>query len=577
MDRACIDFNCDITDNKPLVFDGFERIIAAHKIEDVLPALNLIQQFANEGYYAVGFVAYEAAGAFDSALQVNEKVDDVPLLLFGLSKDVSHAAPDNAGDFSFDNWQPQWDRSQYQEKFNKVQNHLNEGDSYQVNLTFPLKSKFSGDSMGCYTFLKRAQNCDFCGFMEIDGLTIISASPELFFQKNGNTIRTRPMKGTAKRGLTYKEDIQIRDEMCHSEKQMAENLMIVDLLRNDLGRIAQIGTVNVTELLTAEKYPTVWQLTSTIQAKLNDNIKLPEIFKALFPCGSVTGAPKVRTMKIIRELETAGRGVYCGAFGLVTPGGNCVFNVPIRTVTIKENNAVYNVGSGVVADSDGINEYDECLLKSKVLLEPKEKFDLLETICYKVNGGFVLLDEHFDRLNESAQYFGWAINCDMIKSKLMARALQWDCDKLIRLLVSNDGTFKIQDKNLNKIFDGALKVKLANTCIDSNDMFLYHKTTRRDVYDRFRTELGDAFDILLYNQRDELTESTIANVAVCFEGKWYSPPIKCGLLAGVKRRELLENGKIVERIIKIDELKEATGIKLFNSVRGEINVSLLPL
>ncbi len=446
------------------------------------------------------------------------------------------------------------------------------GNTYQVNLTFPLRTEFYGDIPACYNHLRQAQASNYCGFMQSDDFSIVSASPELFFSIQNKTITTRPMKGTRPRGMTLEDDLRLRKELASSEKDRAENLMIVDLLRNDVGRIAAGGTVREPELFTVEKYPTVWQMTSVIEAELPMETSLIDIFKGLFPCGSVTGAPKVSTMKIINRLETAPRGVYCGAFGIVLPGGDCVFNVPIRTATVLPDGTIYHVGSGLVADSQLEDEYRECLHKADVLSRDITEFELLETMSWFPDKGFYLWREHLDRVAVSAEYFDFDIS--NFKTRLEQEAESWSGPMRVRVLCSRNGIIDITAVTLPKE-NPLRRVKLASAPVNSNNPFLYHKTTNRKIYDQHRADMGEVDDVILYNERGEITEATIANIAVCLDGTWCTPPVSSGLLAGTMRRHLLETGKLQERVLTVNDLKKAPGIKLMNSVRGLFEVELI--
>jgi para-aminobenzoate synthetase / 4-amino-4-deoxychorismate lyase len=572
MQCAQIDFKSPMLPDSGLAFDGFERMITASNLMEVIPALQAVEQAAQEGYYAVGFVAYEAAPAFDAALCAYPDSGDLPLLMFGLTREASKIDTSGQGEFQFGQWQPDWSQQKYETAFDTVMDQIKQGNTYQVNLTFPLRTEFYGEIQACYKHLRRAQSSNYCGFIQTNDFSVISSSPELFFAVHDGQIKTRPMKGTRPRGMTLEEDNKLKNELAASIKDQAENLMIVDLLRNDVGRIATKGSVREPELFTIEKYPTVWQMTSVVEADLADKTSLVDIFKALFPCGSVTGAPKVSTMRIINQLETAPRDVYCGAFGIVLPGGNCIFNVPIRTATVFPDKAVYRVGSGLVVDSLLTSEYQECLLKSNVLSTDIKEFELLETLSWYPDSGYYLLQEHLERAGESAEYFDFEWND--YAERLEFESRQWTHPMRVRLLFNKQGEMSVTAVPLPKE-NPLRRVKLASTPVNSKNPFLYHKTTNRKVYDQHRKQMGDADDILLFNERGELTESTIANVAVCFDGIWYTPPISSSLLAGTMRRHLLGTGKLQERIITIKDLMSAQKLKLMNSVRGLFDVELI--
>ncbi len=569
--KAKIDFKHPLIPDKGLEFNRFKKVIVAAALDEVIPALRQVEQAAKDGFYAVGFIAYEAAPAFDPALTTFENAGRLPLLCFALAREPEDQECAGQGEFAFGQWRPDWEQERYLTAFETVQEEISRGNTYQVNLTFPLRTEFHGDIPACYNHLRQAQASNYCGFMQSDDFSIVSASPELFFALHDKTITTRPMKGTRPRGMTLDDDRLLQEELASSEKDRAENLMIVDLLRNDVGRIAVGGTVREPELFTVEKYPTVWQMTSVIEAELPAATSLVDIFKGLFPCGSVTGAPKVSTMKIINRLETAPRGVYCGAFGIVLPGGDCVFNVPIRTATIFPDKTIYHVGSGLVADSQFEDEYRECLHKADVLSRDIAEFELLETMSWFPDKGFYLWREHLDRVTASAEYFDFDIS--NFKTRLEQEAKSWSGPMRVRVLCTKDGVINITAVPLPKE-NPLRRVKLASVPVNSNNPFLYHKTTNRKIYDQHRANMGEVDDVILYNERGEVTEATIANIAVCLDGIWYTPPISSGLLAGTMRRHLLETGKLQERVLTVNDLKKAP-IKLMNSVRGLFKVELI--
>lgn len=577
INSARVDFKSPSLPQGGLAFDSFDRIIEAATLDEVIPALEELERAARDGYYAVGYLAYEAAPAFEAALQTSPPRDDFPLLLFGLTRNPVAGTQNFTGEFAFGQWQPAWNYGQYKTAFEQVQREITAGNTYQVNLTFPLQSSFTGSVEACYDQLYHAQSSNYCGYIKTDRFSIVSASPELFFEIQGNRIMTRPMKGTMSRGTTPENDNLMRQRLADSIKDQAENLMIVDLLRNDLGRIAVHGSVMEPEIFAIEKYPTVWQMTSSVEAELPPDSSLVEIFKAIYPCGSVTGAPKISTMKIINELETAPRDVYCGAFGVILPGGNAVFNVPIRTVLIEGNKATYHVGSGLVTDSNDKSEYEECLLKAKVLSREYACFELLETMKWTPEAGFDLLSSHLERMAQSAEYFDYIFNFEEVEAALKSKADNWTGPMRVRLLLDKTGAITIEAIPLPP--DNPLKtIKLASKNIDSGNLFLYHKTTNRGIYEKFHTEAApDADDVLLYNERGEITECTIANIAVQLDesGPWYTPPVSSGLLNGTMRRHLLENEELIERVITLDDLKGAAALKLMNSVRGLFSVQLI--
>ncbi len=561
---------------KPLTFQHPVRVIAAHKVEDVLPCFQLVQEAVVDGYYAAGFLSYESAPAFDSAFNVKSG-GSFPLLWFGIYSKPEHQQVSSDGDFSVSKWKPTITMEEYNQAISSIKKSIRYGDTYQTNYTIRLHSQFSGDGLAFYTRLKKAQSSHYCAYINTGEHSILSASPELFFHLDHGNIMTRPMKGTIKRGASFEEDTANANWLLQSEKNRAENLMIVDLLRNDLGMVAQSGTVAVEKLFDIEQYPTVHQMTSTISAKVLETTNLVDIFKALFPCGSITGAPKISTMNIIANLENEPRQVYCGAIGYITPDKEAIFNVPIRTVLIDHStgSAVYGVGGGVTWDSTSEGEYHEILAKAKLLEENPLEFQLLESLLLD-NGEYFLLEDHLKRLENSSRYFGFPYECERIK-----RSLNEFGDKngtgmiKVRLLLAKDGEWIMEGQPI-KQQDTVLKVVLAEEPVDKTNPFLYHKTTNREIYEKFQNQKPEeAFDVLLWNQDGELTEFTNGNVVLEIDGVRWTPPVSSGLLAGTFRDSLIQNEEIHEKILTHSDLKKATKVWFINSVRKWKEVHLV--
>ncbi|HEX7955341.1 MAG TPA: aminodeoxychorismate synthase component I, partial [Pyrinomonadaceae bacterium] len=476
---AVVDFTDDCGPRGRYWFENPVEVVAADEPEEVRPALRRVERAAADGLYAAGFVAYEAAPAFDRALRVRDK-SDIPLLWFALFDGPADAPPARqAGDFRLSPWEPSLGRDEYGRGFRAVREAIARGDTYQVNYTFRLRARFEGDDFAFYERLRAAQRTRYAVYLNAGRFRVLSASPELFFRREGRRLFTRPMKGTAARGRWAEEDEEMAARLASSEKERAENLMIVDLLRNDVGRVAEVGSVRVPELFRVERYPTVHQMTSTVEAVLREGATLEDVFAALFPCGSVTGAPKVSTSRLIAALEGSPRGVYCGAAGFVAPRGDAAFNVAIRTVVIDADagEAVYGVGGGVTWDSTADGEYAEALDKARLLRDEAQDFELLETLRLE-GGSYLLLEEHLARLSESAAYFGFNY------SPARARAeLAWHAEshptglRRARLLASSGGGVRVESEELRGMPAGPQRVALALTPVDSGDRFLYHKTT----------------------------------------------------------------------------------------------------
>ncbi|HEX8502765.1 MAG TPA: aminodeoxychorismate synthase component I [Pyrinomonadaceae bacterium] len=554
------------------------EVVAAHSLEEVRPALASVEHAAARGLYAAGFVAYEAAPAFDRALRAGPGAAGLPLVWFGVFERPAGAwAGGGGGKFGVSGWTPSVGRGEYVRSVESAREAIARGDTYQVNYTLRLRARFEGDDFAFYERLRAAQRTRLGAYVNAGRFRVLSASPELFFRRRGRRVETRPMKGTAARGRWKEEDEEAAARLAASEKNRAENLMIVDLLRNDLGRVAETGGVRVEELFRVERYPTVFQMTSTVAATLREGVTLSDVFAALFPCGSVTGAPKVSTSRIIAALEGGPRGVYCGAVGFVAPGGDAAFNVAIRTVVVdsETGEAVYGVGGGVTWDSTPGGEYEEALDKAKVLTEGGEDFELLETLGLDA-GGYRLLEEHLARLEASAEYFDFRVSVADARRALLAHAAAHAGGgaRRVRLLVSADGRVRVESEPLAETPAAPRPVALALTPVDSSDRFLYHKTTRRGVYDARRAERPGLFDVLLWNERGELTEFTNGNVVVELDGGLWTPPRDCGLLAGTFRAELLRRGEVAERVLTKEDLARAARLWLVNGVRGRVEVSL---
>jgi para-aminobenzoate synthetase/4-amino-4-deoxychorismate lyase len=441
-----------------------------------------------------------------------------------------------------------------------------------------MSSPLAGDRWAFYRALCRSQRANYCGYIDTGKHQVLSASPELFFSLKEGHLTTRPMKGTHRRGRWVDEDDQFADTLARSEKNRAENLMIVDLLRNDLGRVAETGSVEVSDLWHVEPYETLFQMTSTVEARARDDVDLAGLFKALFPCGSVTGAPKVRTMQIISELESASRGVYTGAIGYVSPGREAVFNVAIRTVTVEKDSgrAEFGVGGGITWDSTSEDEYQECLTKVRVLTERRPEFYLFETIRFDPETGVFLWDRHLKRITKSASFFGFP--CD---PKQLERGLAEVTDgcaepSRVRLILQSDGSVSGETFPLTPASVDGYLAAVCPLRVDSSDVFLYHKTSHRDMYDLCLNACSGVDDVFLVNERGELTETRIGNLVLEIDGQRVTPPVASGLLGGTFRAELLATGQVEERTLFIRDLQRAQNVFMVNSVREWVPVTVVP-
>ncbi len=545
-------------------FDAPVRVLAARCVQDVVPVIAEAEREAAAGRTAVGFVTYEAAPAFDPALCVHTQ-SDMPLAWFavydGAGEALSNAC--TAPELPELRWTPAVDERAYNAALTRIREWIAAGDTYQVNFTYPTRVTFHGDTWALFRAMHAAQPTDLGMYVDLGRIAIASVSPELFFELDGDRIVTRPMKGTAPRGLWSDDDLRRGAAMRASEKERAENVMIVDMVRNDLGRIARQGSVHVASLFDTERHPTVWQMTSTVEARTA--APLAEIFGALFPSASVTGAPKIRTMQIIRELEPEPRGIYCGALGVIGPGRHARFSVGIRTAVVdrETRTASYHVGSGVTWDSIAAAEHTECRLKATVLRHRRQPFELIESLLW--DGDYVLLDEHIERLRASSGYFGFGFDAEFVRRALGDEARGLRGASKVRLILGPAGTVRVESAPVMET--RVTRVGLAAAPVDANDVFLYHKTTRRDVYDRARAARPELDDVILWNGRGEVTESTVANVVVRMGGEWRTPRVSCGLLPGVMRAAMLREGRIREARVSIDDFERADEVALINSVR----------
>lgn len=573
--RLQLDFHDADGTPRRMLFTNPAKILVATKIEEVRAVMKELQEGVKAGYYAAGYLSYEAAPAFDPAFRVWEG-EQLPLAWFGLfdKPQPVGSVEWRVGGYSMSDWQPTVSRERYNQCIADIREAIARGETYQTNYTIRLRGAFAGDDYAFYNDLSARQQGHYAAYLNLGRYRILSASPELFFHwKNGRLV-TKPMKGTVKRGRWLQEDQERADWLAQSEKNRAENVMIVDLLRNDLGMVAEVGSVHVPRLFEIERYRTVWQMTSTVEAVTRAGTTIEDVFAALFPCGSITGAPKVSTMKLIRQLEDAPREVYCGSIGFVTPEQEAIFNVAIRTVVIDTATAKaeYGVGGGITWDSAAADEYDEVVAKSAILTADMPPFSLLETLKLEA-GHYDLLERHLERLRASALYFGIPLDEQEMGDKLAAYAAAHQGQTMrVRLLVSQQGAITVEGTPLAAGQMDEQLFALAGRRISSANPFFYHKTTHRYMYEEHKREHPEVFDVLLWNERDELTEFTIGNLVVELDGEKLTPPVSCGLLPGTLRAELLEKGVISERIVKREELSRATGIWLINSVRGWVPV-----
>jgi para-aminobenzoate synthetase/4-amino-4-deoxychorismate lyase len=618
-----------IDDNRPgsagaLLFRNPRGTIEAHESSEVDAALRQLDAARAEGLHAVGFFSYELGYALESRLApLMPERRNVPLLSFGLfapperiaqpdvERTLYRIRPENF--YTITHLTARWDEAAYRTRFDAVRDFIAAGDAYQINLTFPLDFVFEGDPATLFAELRRSARAGYGACFLLNGLSVLSLSPELLLRKQGAALTTRPMKGTAPRGPTLETDAIIRDGLAADAKNRAENLMIVDLLRNDLGRITRTGSVHASALFEIETYPTLHQMISEITAEAMPQIDLKSMLTALFPCGSVTGAPKIRAMEIIRALEPEPRGLYCGAIGHIRPDGDLTFNVAIRTVSIDgKGMGRLGIGSGLVFDSDAGSEYAECLLKSAFLTQDHTPFELFESFRWSPPGhdpekwepvfgkdhaqrnrngdgsdptqlnqtlaGYVLLEQHLQRLARSSAYFGFAHDEAEIRRCLDAAAVSFSTPRRVRLALSETGNIAITDSAFPDSSDRPWRAILSRRAVRSGDPFLYHKTTRRAFFETERERLNAAFgadEALFVNERGEMTEGSRTNIFVERGGVLLTPAQHCGLLPGTLRAQLIAEGKAREAVLTPADLAVGDALFVGNSVRGLIRAQFI--
>ena len=549
------------------------RTLVAHTPAQVRPLLDAVHALALQGRWCVGYLRYEAAPAFDAALQVHAA--DGPLAWFGVH-DAAQEWPGAMTDgVATARWQQDLARPAFDQGMAAIAQAIAAGEIYQLNYTTSLRAEVKGAPIDLFMALRRAQPGGYAAFIDAGREQVLSVSPELFFDWDGERILARPMKGTAPRGATPQDDAALAAQLRASDKERAENVMIVDLIRNDLARVARPFTVTVPHLFRLEALPSVWQMTSDVQARTRPNTTLSDIFAALFPCGSITGAPKVSAMRLIRELEPAARGVYCGAIGVVRPGGAATFNVAIRTVTLQGQAARCGIGSGITADATRDGEWQEWRHKRAFLERASEPFELLETLALQ-DGALRSADEHLARMGRCAAHFGYPWNPAAAGAALAQRAAAhprglWR----VRLLLDARGVAQAQAYPM-QASPARVGLALAPAPVDqAGSEFVRFKTTRRGHYEACASSVPGVFDTLLWNRQGELTECTRGNVAVLLDGHWLTPPLSCGLLDGVGRARCLREGRIREALVRIDDLPRASGLAFINSLRGWLDASLV--
>ncbi len=587
----------DASNKRSFLFLDPVRTIPAYTLEEIPDLFRQVEQSVADGFYTAGFLSYECGYHFERFKDVALTPQDLPLAWFGVyrkpfiydhetgcfDRDLpphpsEHDQPPASIPFA-KSVTLEISEEDYSAKIERIKEYILAGETYQVNFTNKVSvlSDISPDV--AFANLLRQQSVAYSAFLNIAGHHILSLSPELFFRIEQGRIITRPMKGTMPRGLDTAEDVQAAIRLQNDEKNRCEHVMIVDLLRNDIGRVCTMGSVHVDDIFSVERYETLLQMTSTVSGTLRPGLTYYDIFKGMFPSGSITGAPKIRTMQIIRELEETPRGIYTGSIGYMSPDGSSTFNVAIRTLDLNQGHAHMGVGGGIVADSDPHDEYRECLLKAEFLVRSRSDFQLIETMLW--DGKFHLLSMHLDRMESSASYFNFSFDRAAITSRLTAESALFEPGDLyrVRLLLDEQGTLSIEHSRHIPNTPGIVgRIRLSSERTSSADVFLRHKTTHRELYEsqyaKCRAEGLD--EIIFLNERGEVTEGTISNIFIRRADKLLTPPLSSGVLPGIFRRHLLKTDPTAtEMILTAQDLESADGIYLCNSLRGMREVKLV--
>jgi para-aminobenzoate synthetase/4-amino-4-deoxychorismate lyase len=534
-------------------------------------ALQRIAAHVQEGGEAAGVLRYEAGYALEPRLHSLLKKTSAPLAWFGLYHQAERCQSKAllpANDVRLlDKYAIKIGWKKYRDRVAKIRQLIRGGEVYQINFTTRVRLKTRPGAWEMFCALFRRHPVPYAAYINTGEEQIVSLSPELFFEIENGRITVRPMKGTADRGRYLEEDLAAAEALRTSEKNRAENVMIVDLLRNDLGRICRTGSVKTQKLFDVERYPSVWQMTSTVAGTLCPDATVESTLTALFPSGSVTGAPKIRAMQHIAALESSPRRAYTGAIGYFAPN-RAMFNVAIRTLALEKRHGEMGIGGGITYDSVAADEWEECRWKAAFLVQSQPEFQLFETLYW--DGGYRLLEAHLARMRDSAKYFGFASNEVAIRGELLLRARQFPRRaQRVRITLAKDGHIEITHSNFFARRFG--RAAVSRHQVSSQDRFLFHKTTNRDLYTREYAAAQEKKldDVLFFNERGELTEGTIHNVFVVKNGVWRTPELGCGLLPGTLRAEILrKNRSACEAVLRREDLKNADAIFLCNSVRG---------
>ncbi|WBY17205.1 aminodeoxychorismate synthase component I [Erythrobacteraceae bacterium WH01K] len=565
------------------------------QVEDVLARARTAQ--AEGGGTLAGYIAYEAGLALEPKLQplaASRSGAAGPLVWLGLF-DRCETMPAAAvpgwlearaeGTAALGPLEPQLSPGAHADAFAALQEAIRAGDIYQANLTLPLAGSYRGDPMALYAALRPAAQAGYGGVI-FDGTDwLLSLSPELFVSLKDGTVRAKPMKGTRPRSADPKTDAALAQELAASDKERAENLMIVDLMRNDLSRVAEPGTVGVDEPFKVEHYPSVHQMVTTVTARLDDKHDVFDLVRAIFPCGSITGAPKIRAMELIAQTERDARGPYCGAIGRIDAKGDAAFNVAIRTLRLTpiengQGRAVLGVGAGIVADSAALPEWRETMVKGSFARTSTPQagaagFDLIETMHFDPETGIALLERHLERLKASAAELGFTFDRHESRNRIQSLCFDLEDAAKVRLLASRGGEIALEAAPLPPVPDNPLKCIILPLPVDPGDFRLRHKTTDRGFYEDALAAARDAGaqEALFIRDDGLLTEGSWTSLFAPRDGTLVTPALDLGLLPGVRRAQLLDSGDAVVGAVRIEDLED--GFKLANAVRGLMDAELL--
>jgi para-aminobenzoate synthetase/4-amino-4-deoxychorismate lyase len=553
-----------------LRFDQPKSLLVAIRPEEVQDCLHQADKALAEGNHVAGYISYEAALGLDRAFETS-RTYLMPLLWLGVfSAPLCTDGPEPHVLSRPLEWRAELTPQDYRAAVDSIRSQIAAGSTYQANFTFRLSSSYTGDPWELFSFLYHNQPSTCCIYIDTGRWSICSASPELFFALDGSTLTVRPMKGTLRRGRWPDEDERLAEQLQLSGKDRAENLMIVDMMRNDLGRICDLGSVQARRLFEVERHPTLFQMTSTVTG--STNAPFSQIVSALFPCASVTGAPKIETMRILARTERSPREVYTGAMGYITPGRQARFNVAIRTIIVDKqaNTAQCGIGSGITWDSTSEQEYHECLLKTRFTVQSRSTFQLLETFRWEPDSGFALLGLHLTRLEQSARFFDFRFSREQALSALHAavqNVARLAMKVRLSLSISGHCTVNATPLELDPLPVPAL-VRVADSPVDREEVKLFHKTTDRELYRHLLGSLPHCYDLLLWNEEAFVTELTRFNLLAFIDGRWTTPPVEHGLLAGTLRQELLRSGLVEEAALTKDASRSERFLAAINSVRG---------